>query len=413
LLLLLSGCGLSFKSRADKPDAQKVYVYGSACHEQEQEAKTLALSDLIQYSSLPILKDFQTFQRVDGDKAFCYHATVGRVEWGQYSKALSKEKATLQALVSELNNTIYYSEKSIVIDEILQEQGRFNRQLQASLKIAPVSLTPFDLNRTRIETDLNARPSIKMDYMPCSRRSNYRCQLGFISKVKDESQDISYVWTFGDGSRSVHRNPLYTYTSEGDFNVTLRVEDPLGAYSVVSTVVKVKALERPFAYFKTKKRQYKQGDAVLFHNGSYTQKGKLTSYRWSFGDGKHSFRRSPVHHFSAPGRYDVVLKVCNSLGHCSSLSKQLTIIEDDTAIDTKKGVPIKDYIAQHGPADAQIVKEKALMSAYLYDGIWLLAKRGKIECAVKEKGLVTNLLGQPKKCYWHEKHSKQYMVKLK
>jgi len=413
ILTFMSGCGVSFKSRSDKIQEDKVYIFGQACHDVQAEAEKLAVEDLVRFSGLAMLKDYHTLKRVHGDKPFCYQAEVRRVEWKGYEKALQKDKETLQTLLRDLNNTIYYSEKPEVIDEILLQRHTFNTLLTESQKIAPLSLSSCDLNRSKVAASLNARPSVKMDYMPCLRRSNFKCRLGFVSKVKDESAAVRYAWDFGDGTHSQHRNPLYTYKREGDYNVTLRVEDPVGAYSIVSTVIKVKALKKPFALFKTKRDRYKQGESIIFENRSFTQKGKLTSYKWRFGDGKHSFKKNPRHHYIAPGRYDVVLKVCNSVGSCSVASKRLTILKDETRVAVEKGTSVKAYMAEHGQPDAEIVKENALMSAYRYDGIWLLAKRGKIECAVKEKGLVTNLLGQPKKCYWHEKHAKQYMVKLK
>jgi hypothetical protein len=78
-----------------------------------------------------------------------------------------------------------------------------------------------------------------------------------------------------------------------------------------------------------------------------------------------------------------------------------------------EGVLIEDYIAENGEPSEQIVKKRSLMSAYKYGNIWLLAKRGKIKCAVQDKGLYKNLMGQPKKCYWHAKHAKQYIIELK
>ena len=77
------------------------------------------------------------------------------------------------------------------------------------------------------------------------------------------------------------------------------------------------------------------------------------------------------------------------------------------------GTLIKSYISRYGAPEASIVKAKSSMSGYRYGDIWLLAKRGKIECAVHAKGLATNLLGQPKKCDWHQKHARRHMVELK
>ena len=50
----------------------------------------------------------------------------------------------------------------------------------------------------------------------------------------------------------------------------------------------------------------------------------ITSREWSFGDGKTSTLRDPVHVFTAPGAYTVTLTVSNALGS-DSFSSQITV----------------------------------------------------------------------------------------
>ena len=412
VITFFSGCEFSFKSRADKPSPTKTYLFAQACDLNESKAKETALKSLRNKSSIPTISEFSSLHLKKDDKKFCYEASVSAEEWAIYSNDLAKRRQAIIQVEKDQNGTRFYSKKGEWINGLLISRSSFNNELDHAHKIAPIKSLPFDLNFTQFTKTLNTKPSIKMDYTPCKKRSNYNCQIGFVSKVGDEDKTLTYYWDFGDESTSTHKNPLYTYNREGDYNVTLMVTDSFGANSSVSSVLKVMKSRKPFAKFTTKKRVYKTGDNIIFINRSYTQVSKIKAYYWNFGDGKKSTKRNPKHTYHRTGKYVVSLKVCNKNKYCSVASKRFEIKKGKALIDAKQGVKIEVYMSENGAPSQQIVKSKALMSAYKYGNIWLLCKRGKIECAIKEEGLETNLLGQPKKCYWHEKHAKEYMVEL-
>jgi len=413
VITFFSGCGLSFKSQSDKASTPKTYLYTQACDLNESKAKTLALESLRAKSDIPTISEFSSLHLKKENKQFCYEASISVKEWSVYSDRLSKRRQAIIQETQEQNSTRFYSEKDEWVNTLLTSRRSFNNELEHAKKIAPINSFPFDLNITKFAQMLNTKPSIKMDYTPCKKGSNYNCQIGFVSKVADEDEQLTYHWDFGEESTSTHRNPLYTYKREGDYNVTLIVTDSFGINSSVSSVLKVLRSRKPFAMFTTKNRVYKTGDSIIFINRSYTQKSKIKSYYWNFGDGKKSTKRNPTHTYHKTGKQVVSLKVCNKNKYCSVASKKFNIKKGKALIDAKQGVKIQAYIAKKGAPSQQIVKSKALMSAYKYGDIWLLCKRGKIKCAIKDAGLKTNLLGQPKKCYWHEKHAREYMVELK
>jgi len=363
-----------------------------------------ALASILEFSSLNVKKE---------NNSFCYEATVNEHEWALYNNSLVKRRHTIIQETQEQNSTRFYSEKSSWINTLLDVRSAFNRELASATKIAPVVTDPFDLNSSKLAMSLNTKPSIKMDYIPCKNRSNFKCQLRFISKAKDEDDNLSYHWSFGEGTVSQHKNPLFTYSEEGDYNVSLRVTDTDKATSTLSTMIKVAKLRTPIVKFITKKGVYTTGESIAFINHSYTLESTIKTYHWDFGDGVRSSKQNPKHTYHKRGRYIVSLKVCNKNKFCNTASKKLRIEQGQLYINVEQGMRIDTYIAEKGEPKEKVVKQKALMSAYLYGDIWLLCKRGKIECAVKKEGLVTNLLGQPKRCYWHEKHAKKYMVKLK
>jgi PKD repeat protein len=50
---------------------------------------------------------------------------------------------------------------------------------------------------------------------------------------------------------------------------------------------------------------------VTFHDESY---GRITEWRWEFGDGSSSSEQHPIHRYEKPGEYDVRLSVKGPAG---------------------------------------------------------------------------------------------------
>ncbi len=50
---------------------------------------------------------------------------------------------------------------------------------------------------------------------------------------------VSRLWSFGDGAESNEENPIYAYSLEGSYTVTLMIEDDQGATAVSSQVIEV------------------------------------------------------------------------------------------------------------------------------------------------------------------------------
>ena len=142
--------------------------------------------------------------------------------------------------------------------------------------------------------------------------------------------------------------------------------------------------------------------------------------------------------------YVVKYKMCNSEKSCAYASTRVNVITVSTkakpakkakstakaaplkkvqapaakvkktaTIDVKTGEDIQAYIARHGQPSKQIVKKKGTTKAYKFGKVWLLVKYDKVVCAVQEDGFKTTLMGQPKKCNWHKRYAKDYMVELK
>lgn len=123
----------------------------------------------------------------------------------------------------------------------------------------------------------------------------------------------SYLWDFGDGTTSTLQNPEHTYTSMGQYNISLQSVNSNGCKS---SVTRLKALDIQTgvkaAFTAGTATSCKAPATVPFTNTS-TGTGTM-SYNWDFGDGNQSTVKDPLHTYTAAGHYVVKLAITNNSG---------------------------------------------------------------------------------------------------
>jgi PKD repeat protein len=139
-------------------------------------------------------------------------------------------------------------------------------------------------------------------------------QVNFVDQ--STGNPTSWLWDFGDHTSSTTQNPVHTYTSAGNYTVTLTVSNDAGS-SHVSDVVTIAAGDPPKAAFE----YVVNGNQVNFVDRSTNHP---TSYLWTFGDNTSSSAQSPVHTYPGPGTYTVTMHVSNGSGS-DSTSQAVTI----------------------------------------------------------------------------------------
>jgi len=419
--LLFTGCQITLKSRVDKEQETKAYATASACNSDSEKAKKSALKELSKATMITSERVLQEsrIDRVNMRKEYCYEAVLTHSGWTLYQQELLEKRADILQHAQESDNSVDYKNKEALIKRLMAERKAFNTELRRANKIAPTQIPELSLDRAALAESINAVPSARIRVNACNQQSNFGCAVGFVSTVKDDSKKFTYLWDFGDGETSTRMNPLHRYQEPGQYRVTLRVHDGDRAKEVVRTKVTVRnapakpeSISKPVALFQVKKERFNIGEAIDFDNRSFSKERQLKSYEWSFGDGTASSQNNPEHKYNKAGTYKVDLKVCDSEGYCASVSNKIKIV-DVPAINAAEGEDIHAYIAKNGQPSEYLIKKDALMKGYRDDNIWILTKRDKIECAVEQAGFSTNLMGQPKKCRWHNKYASKYMVKLK
>ena len=126
-------------------------------------------------------------------------------------------------------------------------------------------------------------------------------------------QGLNYLWDFGDGTTSSQANPTHTYTTAGNFNVTLIIIDSLGCTDTLSKTNYIQTVNTAANYIPPPTTV---GCGPLTTQFTDATAG-ANSWLWDFGDGTTSTLQNPTHSYTIPGFYTVSLTTTSAAGGCS------------------------------------------------------------------------------------------------
>ena len=171
----------------------------------------------------------------------------------------------------------------------------------------------------------------------------------------DPDNDIlSYNWDLGEAG-----GPTYTASKqskfsldleEGDYSVTLTVEDPDGESNSISHSFSVTNLP-PVAIIKSDKTSVFTEEIIEFSgDDSYDPEGDALDYLWDFGDNQTSSLKSPQHSWGEAGRYTVTLTVEDGNGQEGTSSK---------SIEIKSLGPTAEFVFKDGGSEVEKIRAGA------------------------------------------------------
>lgn len=134
-----------------------------------------------------------------------------------------------------------------------------------------------------------------------------------------------WEWDFGDGGSSFAQNPSHTYTTAGNFSVTLKVTNTGGCSRVLSKPNYIQVSQGVVVNFNNSSPQLCHPPETISFTNLSTGPGVL-SYQWSFGDGNNSIATNPSNTYLAGGSYTVRLITSSSLGCTDTLIKPAAVI---------------------------------------------------------------------------------------
>jgi len=156
--------------------------------------------------------------------------------------------------------------------------------------------------------------------------------------LTDESNDrdadlSSFDVDWGDGNSDTGQTPgsqiSHTYGSSGTYTVTVTAQDSGGRTDSISRDVQVDTGSSPSAPTAgfTSDVSSKTDDSVKvdFLDESTEGDGVLETWLWDFGDGATSSEQSPTHTYQSGGDYTVTLKIIDSNGLESEVTKTVSV----------------------------------------------------------------------------------------
>jgi vibriolysin len=134
-------------------------------------------------------------------------------------------------------------------------------------------------------------------------------------RFTDESQAAAtWSWDFGDGGTSTLQNPTHTFTTMGNFTITLTVTNEFGSDTKEEIgYIAATAPQAPIANFTASSTDINIGNSVTFTDTSLENPA---SWSWTFEGGTpaSSAAQNPVITYNTVGTFDVTLVATNAQG---------------------------------------------------------------------------------------------------
>ncbi len=133
----------------------------------------------------------------------------------------------------------------------------------------------------------------------------------------------SWHWDFGNGDTSNIADPIYTYSSAGNYTVTLTTTANNGCSDAITIPFEISVL--PVAAFSTQAGCSETN--LAFTDMSTISSGSIAAWKWEFGNGDTSVQSNPIYSYTSGGNYLITLTVTSDKG-CSDNDSQNLLVTD-------------------------------------------------------------------------------------
>lgn len=135
-----------------------------------------------------------------------------------------------------------------------------------------------------------------------------------------------YSWSFGNGTSSTLPAPGVTYTTGGQFTVSLTVSFADGSTATETKAGYIQTFAPPVPDFAGAPLTLCSGETVNFTNQSQPGDGAILAYTWDLGDGTTSNQVNPAHVYQTPGVLTVTL-IADDVNGCTALDQKTAYVQ--------------------------------------------------------------------------------------
>ncbi len=155
----------------------------------------------------------------------------------------------------------------------------------------------------KVFTALAPLPVVEFEPLPAGGCAPLEVQLFNKTEYAD-----AYEWDFGDGTRSIKKNPTKHFDFVGEYPVTLTATNDIGTVTYSQTIYVEK---KPTAVFEADRIRVTGPDLpVKFKNGSVG----AVKYEWILGDETSSNEFEPSHIYEKTGLYTIIMRASTEHG---------------------------------------------------------------------------------------------------
>ncbi|NOQ24971.1 MAG: DUF2341 domain-containing protein [Bacteroidales bacterium] len=251
----------------------------------------------IEFSDSTLIKVDQASNAgiITGSTSHCAESNQGSLILTNYTGAVSKWESSLDQEIWQYKsyitpNTIDYNNLSdTTYFKVITQNGVCPADTSeiANIKIHPLPIVDFESDTVQLgqATHFNNLSSIPSGSL------------------------TEFQWDFDNGSSSIAKQPIETYSEAKTYFVLLKVKSDKGCLDSIKKAVLVYPIPQVDFNFEN----ICLNDTMYFVNSSTISSGTVT-YEWSFGDGNTSNLNSPYHIYATDGEYEVTLTATTDKG---------------------------------------------------------------------------------------------------
>ena len=137
-----------------------------------------------------------------------------------------------------------------------------------------------------------------------------------ITFINNADNSSSWIWDFGDGNTSTTENPAHSYSSSGNYTVTMIAHNDEECSAVISKSSYINIFSDWDAEFTVDINVSCDLNHLFSFNCSSPG---IASWSWDFGDGSLSNVQNPQHSYNDQGLYTITLITINTNGCVDTL----------------------------------------------------------------------------------------------
>lgn len=266
-----------------------------------------------------------------------------------------------------------------IVSHIFDEPGEYTVSLTVTDDEGYQNTTSKDITVEAEAEDVEA----DFDYSPNVPASGEQVSFDASGSIGTIAE---YRWDFGDDSTDETTSPStsHIYDEEGNYEVTLTVENEQGYTDEITQIISVSEEPDPLvARLDADFQEVDTNEAITFDANDST--GEIVEYQFDFGDGNttETMDSQVAHSYAAPGEYTVTLTVEDVMGDTAETTIDVTVIDPDAL-----GAAL-DVHPQQPEVGQQVALDASNSTGNIMEYRWDITGNGEIDDVTDSPNAVT------------------------